>query len=362
QELGGGSTRSTVIMEQPRLAADLVTARGQSVGEAIQVLNGAMSRRLDLRHLRAVVAGEELGHKGLGPLVAEMLQSPLTRTSALFLQARGSAHAVMNALRPVAETNPAHLVEGFSLQAKQMHLGPPVLMHHFLNRLAGGAGDAYLPMIAINENVEAGADLPAPNTSSTAIAGTTPRAGGNPVEMVGTAIYRADKFVGVLTVDETQMLLALRGKMGKAPVTLPDPLAPGHSVYLRLHQENLPKYKATLQAGKPHIAVHLLFEGEVLAVPSRVNYAMPTARAQLQQAASAYVGTTCRAMLAKLRSWEADPVGFGGYYAGRFPSWEAWHAFNWPSHVGDLTAEVTAQLRVRRYGLVLGRTPVDEGR
>jgi Ger(x)C family germination protein len=332
------------------------------MGEALQILNGGMTRRLDLRHLRAVVVGEELGRAGLEPLVMEFLKSPLARTSGIFLQASGSAHAVMSALRPVAETNPARMAEGITLQSKQMHLAPPVLLHHFINRLAGGGGDSYMPMIAINCSVASGADLPEPTRSNTALPGELPRAGGNPVEVVGTGIFRRDRLVGVLSVDETQMLLALRGKMGKTPLTLPDPLSPEEAVTIRLHQENFPKYQANYQKGRPHVDVHLLFEGEVLAVPSQVDYAAPKARQKLEQEGAASVSQTVNEMLAKLRDWKADPVGFGQLYRGRFPSWQAWNEFDWPSHVGDLEVRVTAELRVRRYGLVLGRTRTNGGR
>jgi Ger(x)C family germination protein len=362
QELGGGNVQSPVVQDRPLLAAQTLTARARTMGEALQILNGGMTRRLDLRHLRAIVVGEGLGRAGLEPLVMELLRSPLARTSGIFLQSTGSAHDILGALRPVAETNPARMAEGITLQSKQMHLASPVLLHHFLNRMAGGGADSYTPMVAINQTVASGADLPEPKGSSTALPGELPRAGGNPIEVVGTGVYRSDRLVGVLNVDETQMLLALRGKMGKTPLTLPDPLKPDLAVTMRLHQENFPKYKATYQQGRPHVTVHMLFEGEVLAVPSQVDYAEPKAREKLEQAGAAYASETATKMLAKLRNWQADPVGFGQLYRGRFASWQAWDAFDWPSHVKDLEVKVTAELRVRRYGLVLGRTRTNGGR
>jgi hypothetical protein len=66
-------------------------------------------------------------------------------------------------------------------------------------------------------------------------------------------------------------------------------------------------------------------------------------------------------MLAKLKQWRADPIGFGQLYRGRFGTWQAWHAFDWPRHVGELEVKVSAEMRVRRYGLILGRTRAGEG-
>ncbi|HYF94041.1 MAG TPA: Ger(x)C family spore germination protein [Symbiobacteriaceae bacterium] len=362
QQLGSGTLQAPVVPERPRLAAEVLTARSRTLGEAIQILNGGMTRRLDLRHLRAVMVGEKLARDGLEPLVMELLRSPLARTSAIFLQSRGTAGAVVASLRPVAETNPARMAEGITLQAKQLHLGPPVLLHHFLNRLAGGGGDSYLAAVAVNATVADDHGLPEPTESSTALPGELPRTGGNPVEVVGTAVFRGDRLAGYLNVDETQILLALRGKMGKAAVTMPDPLAPAYAVTFRFHQENFPRYRASFQSGRPRVAVHMLFEGEVLAIPSGVDYSAPAARQRLERAAAEYVRQTGEGMLAKLHDWQADPVGFGQLYRGRFATWQAWDDFNWHGRVKDLEVKVTAEMRVRRYGLMIGRPRANGGR
>lgn len=130
--------------------------------------------------------------------------------------------------------------------------------------------------------------------------------------------------MGYLNVDETQMLLALRGQMGKAYITFPDPKAPDQMVTMRFHQENLPEFRASLRWDRPHVAVRLLFEGEVLAISSGHDYVPPQERERLAAAARAHAESTLRGVLDKLRKWGADPVGFGHLVRGRFPTWEDW--------------------------------------
>lgn len=67
-------------------------------------------------------------------------------------------------------------------------------------------------------------------------------------------------------------------------------------------------------------------------------------------------------MLAKLAGWEADPIGFGHLYRGRFGSRAEWEQWDWDERVKELTVTVEAQMRVRRYGLISGPDRVGDGR
>ncbi|HYG60093.1 MAG TPA: Ger(x)C family spore germination C-terminal domain-containing protein [Symbiobacteriaceae bacterium] len=71
---------------------------------------------------------------------------------------------------------------------------------------------------------------------------------------------------------------------------------------------------------------------------------------------------TTRGLLEKLQEWGADPVGFSLLFRGRFADWYSWEAYDWHSHVKDLRADVTAKMRIRRYGLLRGRDRVNQGR
>lgn len=354
QAMPSGTLESYAQMSEPRLAAALLTAQGRTITEAIHVLNGGMTRRLDTRQLRGVVVGESLAREGLEPLVMELFRSPLARGSVLFIQARGRAFDLLKTNDPVGEVNPAKMSEGFVLQAKQLHLAPPVRMHHFVSRLAASGGDPFLPVLAVNADVLNGAQEPQRAAGASALPGELPRGGGNPVEFTGTAIFRRDRLRGFLNVDETQMLLALRGEMGKAYLSLPDPDVPDQSVTIRFQQENMPKYQASFQRGRPHVHVKIVFEGEVLAIPGGTDYVPPVARERLERAAARFAEQTIRNLLNKLNEWETDPVGFGHLFRGYFPSLRTWEQYDWSDHVKELQVTVEADMRIRRYGLYTG--------
>lgn len=346
------------------LARELLTSEGSTITQALHILNGSMTRRLDFRHLRAILVGEPLARRGVESLVMELQRNSLVRGSVAFIQVRnGRAFDVLSADRPVGEVNPAKMEEGFILMAKQVHLTPPIRMHQFLIRMAARGGDPFTMAAAVNPLVRPGAQVPeAPKTGQSAFPGELGRGGGNPVEQIGTAIYQYDRLKGFLNVDETQMLLALRGEMGKAYVSFPDPEAPDYTVTMRFHQENRPTMRSGFRGNQPYVEVRVLFEGEVLAAPGGADFTHPELRDRLEKAAIRYAEETARKMLEKLKAWEADPVGFGHLFRGGFLTWREWEQYDWPKHVRDLAVEVEFDMRIRRYGLTVGGDRVKEER
>lgn len=353
-KLSIGAMTSSVNPPDTLMAARVLTARAATVTQAVHVLNGGMTRNLELRHMRGVVVGESLAREGLEPVLMEIHRHPLARVNVLLAQASGMAYEVISAIRPVGEVNPARVAEGYLLQAKSLHLAPPIRLHNFLSRLASTGGDPYLPLIAVNPEVE---DLRSPLDRSgpeSSVAGEMPRAGGNPVEMVGSAIFRRDRLAGYLNVDQTQMLLAMKGSMGKAYMSFPDPDHPEKPVTMRFQQENFPEVKTSMRGSSPSIHMAIKFEGELLAVPGGTDFTDPAARQRLEQAAGNFAKTTMRQVVDRLVEWGADPIGLGNRYRGRFSSWAAWEAFDWPSRVRDMELTVQTTMRVRRFGLYTG--------
>lgn len=341
------------------LAAEYMSTEGATINQAVHILNGVSTRRLGLKHLRAVLVGEELSRQGLEPLVMELQRSPEARETLLLAQTRGSAHTVLKALHPVGEVNPARMIEGLIMQAKYFHLAPPVRLQHYVSRLGETGVDPILPVLALNQNWgEGSSTLP----TRSALPGELNQTSSSPVDYVGTAVFRRDRLAGLLTVDETQMLLALRGEMGKAYMTFPDPLVPGKPVTLRFHQENLPRHRVSFAGGRPQWQGHILFEGEALALPGGVDYTQPRAREGLERAAAGAAEETIRTLMVKLKGWGADPVGIGLKFRRKFLSLAQWNAYGWSERVPGLMVDVSVEMRIRRYGLLLGPDRAERAR
>lgn len=350
--------------EATRLASPLLSARAKNLVQALQVLNSGVLRMVSLKQIRSVVISEEVAREGIEGILEELIRSVDVRRGVAIVVARGSAREVISTIAPVAEMYPA-LAESVILTAKRLHMYPPIRLQQVIARLETSGSDPFVPLAAVNrQSLGSPEDLP-PWVGTSLKAGEFPRTGGSPVEHAGTAIFRRDRLVGTITVDETAALLALRGEMGKVYASIPDPLDPGHVITLRYHQENKPRYRASLRASRPVVSVHLQFEGEILGSPGKADYTKPENRRILERHVARMAETTNFAtLIAKVyREWGADPAGFGHLFRSKFPTIDDWLGYNWPSHVKDLEVSVTTDMYIRRYGLLFGPVmPSQEGR
>ncbi len=351
--------RAGMLGGQPaaREVREIMTVEADTVEQAMYILNGSVARRLSLRHLRGIIVGETLAREGMAELLAELHRNGDIKETAGFWIARGSATEVLQQARPTGEYNPGKINEGLILVQKGLHMAPPVRLQHVLARRAGIGVDPFAPVVGANRKIM-GTDGDEHKTRS-AVAGDLDRMGKNPMEVAGTAILRDDLLVGFLTVDETQGLLALRGEMGKAYVTIPDPANPGEHLTIRLQQENKPKNTITLTPNGPRVQVRLLFEGEVLG--GTQDFTDSAQRRKVEQAAAAYMRETIDGVNAKLIEWKADPVGYGMMLRPRFYRWQDWADFQWRSHVPNMRVQVAIDVRIRRFGLIHKSGKVPEG-
>ncbi|HEY3366252.1 MAG TPA: Ger(x)C family spore germination protein [Symbiobacteriaceae bacterium] len=335
--------------ERSKTTSEIVTVEAESVVQGIFTANATATRRFTLRHLRGIAVGEDLAREGLGDLYMELSRNGEVRDTAAFFVVRGSAVEFLKLARYPGEINPGKLAEGLLLVEKHLHMSPPIRLQHMLNRSGLLGVDPFAPVFGINRGVT-GESQP-PGTTASAIAGDLYRLDGNPAELAGTGIFRDTRLVGYLTVDETQALLALRGEMGKAYMTFPDPFRPGDKIQIRFHQENKPKVRPSFNGQGPQVTIRLLFEGEVLS--GTENFWDPAVRRRLEEAARHHMEQQVQSVLAKTIKWGADPVGFGLRFRSRFATWDDWSRYHWRTQVPKLKVTVTSEMRIRRFGLTL---------
>ena len=334
----------------------LMAAEADSIAEAIYAMNAAVSRRLSMRHMRALIFGEGVARDGLHDLLAELTRNHEIRLTVGIYVAREEAGRVLEAGNFTGEINSARVAEGLMQVAKQLKMAPPARLHQLINRRTRLGMDPIAPVVAVNPRISHGEEPGGERES--AVAGELHRHAGNPLEIAGSAIFRSDRLVGFLTVDETQALLALQGSMGKAYISIPNPWDPGGTLLIRFQQENFPQRSAWFTREGPRTSIRLLFEGEVMT--GGENYRIPATRERVEQAATSYMEEQVRSVIAKSVAWGADPVGLGLPFRGRFATWEAWDAYGWQDRIRQLEAEVTVDMRIRRFGLIYGRSPADE--
>ncbi|MGE5675000.1 MAG: Ger(x)C family spore germination protein [Mycobacterium leprae] len=339
------------------LTGGTIVVRATSLEQAVQLAQASVMRIISLEHVRWLSFGEEAARRGVSHVLGNFLRHNQMRRTVPIYVFRGQTLQGFIYNRPVGDVNPMKFFEDVRLVEKRMHLSAPISLQHFYSRLISHGVDPTTSVVGVNLDATHPLDEePPPMDGRSLRAGEFPRRGGNPVEFAGMAIFHDDHLVGILDVDQTADLLALRGEMGKVYASSPVPGRPGEYITFRFHQENKPQFRAAFVNGRPTVKVKLQFEAEVLSKPETFDYTIPENRRTLEEFTARHWKTTVLdPMLQQIyHEWGADPVGFGQLFRTRFATYDDWLNYDWHGHLRDLTVETEVTLFIRRYGLLLG--------
>ncbi len=339
----------------------LVTIVAPSLAEARNLLNSVVARTPNLSHTKAVIIGEDLARKGIGDIFGPLLRFREFRGSMFITVSRGSAQEFMQKNKPTMEKLPSRWLETSLTSRQDTGYFLSSNLHQFYTRLKATSGAPYATYMGINPlNLQPKpADKKEDGEKSVAYypAGLG-REGGDPAEVIGTAVFVADKMVGALNNEETRAVSILSGDFVRGFITVTDPLAPQHGVNVQLRLGQKPEIKPAWQDGRLVFTVNLLLEGETTSIPSGINYENREYGQLLEQHISNILTSQMEKMLAHTQELGADVVGFGLYTRNLFSNFNEADQLNWYKVYPTVGFDLNISVKIRRTGLMYKSSPI----
>lgn len=199
---------------------ELITASGETLDEALRVLSASTPYPLNFSQIRLCVMGYRLAAtRALRPMLRLLLELPSMRPTAYVSVALGQAVEVLGRQKPDFGLRLSTHLSLLITRAKRERLLPDSTLAFLVRDLGDGRSDSVIGICAVNPRLisEEGAqetsvmgepwdDALLPEGI---VAGLIPHTSENPVEYLGAAAVSNDRVSGVLTADETQLLLWL---------------------------------------------------------------------------------------------------------------------------------------------------------
>ena len=208
---GGGGAGSSA--DTPLAGKAPVTYRAHSVTEALLIANSSVERQVSLTHLTNIIFGKSLAQEGLKPTMQVLVRYREFRPTILVSVADGTAREVLANQKPMLDKTSGRLADGIALTSQRTGLVPVAYLQDLHRFVEGEHSGGVLPLFSVNQKVKDdpqgeqgvkdGQDVFQP--------GQVPRAGGDPVEWLGAAVFHHDQLVGVLNGRESIQLQFLRG-------------------------------------------------------------------------------------------------------------------------------------------------------
>lgn len=351
--VGGGGEKSS----------ELITITAVSLAEARNLLSTHLARSITLSHNKAFVFGEELARKGLGDIIGPLLRFQEFRGSMFIAVARGTAQEAMRENKPTQQVLPSRWIEGVLFEANDAGYALPTTVHGFYKRLKSVTGAPFVVYTGVDpetgEGRSGGTKIPGEKAEEY-LAGDIPKKGDTPVSVAGTAVFRGDKMVGVLTNEETRMLAILINDFPRGFISVEDPMDSKSSVNINLRNGRQPKLDTKLADGRAIIDVDVLLEGEVTSISSGINYES----AQYKQVLEAHIAEIVRQQMARMiahtQQLNSDVVNFGQRLAPTFGTYREYSQIRWSELYPQAEVHVKVAVKIRRNGLMWQTKPIRE--
>jgi len=345
--------------------APVVTASGRTIQEAITLMNTGVERTINLTHVAAVIFSEDAAKLGMLNYLRTFVRYREFRRTLYMFVAQGGMGDVFLKDKPVLETSVTRVIEDLHQTSARTGYAPSVEMHDFIGSLETPNQDPVLPILSYNTQVGGEGKKSAGNPKHLQTdkigyqSGAVNRAGGNPVECVGTAVFRGDRMVGKLDGEETRYLQLLNGDAQRIVVTLPAPL--GKQGYLSLgvrYAEPVHIY-VSVHKDPPTVRISQSFEVELFGDQTSQSYTYAAAKQKLEDKLAAYIARRESNLIKKVfLQMHADPFHFFAQARDQFPTYMAMSTYNWRKQLARVKVNITAEAVVRRMGTQLS-PPVD---
>ena len=352
---GGGTSGPGSVAKQASL---LTTIAAPTIPAAMALASGYIDRDLNLMHTKTVLFGETYAKDGIAPVLNLLTRYRELRRNIFLGVTKGYAYEFLAANEPDLEKSFAKWWEGVKMMESSQAIHPGTQLNEFLNDLESDSRAGIMMYLAVNKqaknkdakNLKIPPDF-AKGTLSVK-AGDIPRIGGDPSEIVGTAVFKGDKFDDVLNLVETRSLLMLSGDMKKALYSIPDPEKKNNYIAVEIKQGSPPKIKVTITGDQILIKEALSLEGDLLDIQSGINYAAYfNKQTELNRSVEAVIKQRAESMLNRLQSRGIDIVGYSDYAKRNFWTEQDWKYFNWVKKYPTAKIVLDVNFNLRRTGM-----------
>lgn len=332
--------------EKPFFVASAV---GDTIFDAMNLLNCYVSRRINLTHAKAVVMGMDTAEQGIQVYLDGLSRDREARRIMSVLISHGPAGEFIRAIAPRIEANPGKYMEELIANRQFTGFYEPSLVHDILVAIASPAEEP----VAIRAALSEGPGRPGQETAADVGAGEVPRRGGDPVELIGGVVFSGDRAVGTLTGDEMRAVAMVRGTFRRASVTVPQPGEEEGWLALALSQRSPPRISVDLGSDPPRLRTRISLEADILMADDGFNYSGQETIVRLQQQAARVLKERIEAVVRRAQEeFQADIFGFGRHVQPHFLTWPQWQDYRWLQRFPEAVIEVEVNLEIRRIGLL----------
>ena len=390
----GGSGKETIGM---------VTVEAPSIYSALNMANHTISKTFTLSHTKIIVLSDKISKKGIVSLTDSLGRSSDIRPYVFMCVSNGDAKKYLKSVDPVVEINPVKYYR-LMFENPNSSFFPKTTANEVYENFKSGLCDTVMPLVGVanksqnnskNESQEGGGESSGGSSGGGSSGGSSPQAqdtGGNsqtkdeqllekeekiPVnkdgfeynmkkyiageldiekqndsELVGGAVFKEDKMIGLMSNIECEIYNIIIGQFQNAYSVIYSPSSPSSPTTIRLEATKKPSVKVDTKTDSPKILIKLFLEGNFMSVAE--DYPIETKDEEFEKSTSLYIKESCEKLLNKTRDeYNSDIFGFAKKAKQNFLTYDEFFAYGWRDKYKNASFEVMVDFKIRKTGLTI---------
>ncbi|WP_172369129.1 Ger(x)C family spore germination protein [Sporosarcina jiandibaonis] len=340
-----GSTDTGAAANEP--PSDIVTFTTPDLLSAKELANSVITRKISFDHLNTIIVGEKLAKTPLfHHIIASAMIDPEIRLENTLLVSKEKASDFIDANIPKLETRPHKYYFYMRQRWRDTGFVPLSDLNRYFQRLSG---DLYLAIYATTEKNEE-----VRKNEDHYVAGQIPQKSGDPVQMMGSAVFKNGKMIGILTGEETRMSLLLRQKplSHYAIQSFTDPINNDYRISTQIMMNGKTRVKIDASSDIPDIKVTVPIKVQVFSNPSLTNYTTNLKHQEtLKQSIKNELEQIAKDLIQKTQEeFKAEP--FLWYLEARRQFWtnHEYEKYNWSEKYSNANVDVKFDVKIESFG------------
>ncbi len=331
-------------------ATEIVSLETPSLFASRNLANVSTSRVLTLVQAKVLIVSEAFAKRGNLLLELESLVRERDfRRDIILVTCKGEAEEFIRTNKPQLEKAPYRYYELITQTDASTGLVPSTQLHDFMVASEGADRTALTILAGVKEDDERGAQV---GNLDDLTAGELRLEGNNNVQFLGSAVYRDQKLIGLLSGEETRMAQLVQGKVKQFHMYVPDPDRDGKIVALLARQQRQPIVRVDPFSDPIRISMTIELD---LDLAGQQNPDRPVTSyeyiARVERAAEERLKDRLENVVAKSQD-ELESDFFGLYQTARLRCFTArcWKKVRWGERYAEADIEVDVRTHIRRTG------------
>lgn len=340
-----GSTEKTPTV------MDTVTA--PSLSTAVNLMDSYIGKELNMSHCKVIIFSEELAEEGISEEIYTLINDTQIRPSANIVISKCNAKFYMEQTSPELENLISKYYEIFTNSSKYTGFKPNATIGDFFNAIICktcepvailGGISTEKPENQGNNHIQENYDVKS---------NQTPIEGENGSENIGIAAFKDDKLVGELCALETTSYLAIRDKIDRFLISVPDPDDVNSFIDIYLYPNGSTSVEVDTSTNSPFIKLKTKFNGRIYSMTNNSKYLDPELLKNLSKTCNKYLETVFSDYLYKTsKDFKSDINGLGKYALNNFFTTQDYDNYNWNDNYQNAFFEVTVDTSIQSSMLI----------